>query len=144
MTENSKSMTLEEKLVQHIKDIGLGALIEDEDAITELTRKAVDAALIQKRLVRDGSYSTKEIDSPVVEAARAIATEALKQIFDVRVKALFDDPATATALNEALASALPGALRDAMQSLLGMALQRTEMNTQANLMNALRQRGIQI
>lgn len=114
MSTNSKNMTLEERIVQNIKDEKLFALIGDEDAITELTRRALREALFQNRRERTGEYSwnDKERDSPVVEAAREQATIVAKEV----ARELLTDPEVRQKINEALSQLLPVVLMDIMRS----------------------------
>lgn len=108
---NSAKMSLEERLVQHIKDVGLGALIDDEDAITELTRRAVDQALFQPIRVTDRYGRTEETkDSLVVEAARGIARAALDKLVAEEVERVKADPQAMAAIRAAMAVALPDIL----------------------------------
>jgi hypothetical protein len=109
-------MTLEERLVQHIKDTGLGVLINDEDAITELTRRAVHEALIQPRRVPRQFGGYEEKTSPLVDAARDIAQETVKRIMEAEIKRLMEDPETMKLVRSALAEAFPHAIQTAAQS----------------------------
>jgi len=140
---NAAKMTLEEKLVQHIKDVGLGALITDEDAITELTRKAVESALLQPRRTKDG-YQYNEKDSPVVESARAVADMALAKIFDERVAILFASPEALDCLNKAIAIAFPVALEKAASNALHTAFASTRFEIEGSILQQLRSRGIPV
>lgn len=144
MSNNSQKMTLEEKLVQHIKEVGLGALITDEDAITELTRKAVEQALFQPRRIPNGSYHYTDKDAPVVEAARQIADVALAKIFEERIKALFDDPQSKKALDRAIANAFPKILMKAIQDGLHNYVSGFSFQLEEQVLNALRGRGLPV
>lgn len=108
MSSNAKAMTLEERLVQHIKETGLGVLITDEDAITELTRRAVREALLQPKREQDryGNYSQQK-DSPVVEAARVIAKTAIEKVTAAEVERIVADPETMAAIRTAIIAHLP-------------------------------------
>lgn len=118
MNTNAQKMTLEEKLVQHIKEVGLGALIQDEDAITELTRRAVTEALIQPRkLPNPNGYGYKEDDSPVVEAARAIAKQAVERVLEKEIVKLMEDPKIMLQIREAFALMAPKILEQKMYDL---------------------------
>lgn len=117
MSDNSKTMTLEERLVQHIKGTGLSALIEDEDAITELTRRAVQQALFQERTVPDGNWHTKRIDSPVVAASRELAAAAISKIVDEEIERIKSDPALIGAVREAIGLLLPEIVKNKISML---------------------------
>lgn len=144
MSNNSQKMTLEEKLVQHIKEVGLGALITDEDAITELTRKAVEQALFQPRRVPNGSYHYIDKDAPVVEAARQVADGALAKIFDERIQALFDDPKSKDALDKAIAGAFPKILMKTLQDGLHNYVNGWSFQLEERVLNSLRSRGLPV
>jgi hypothetical protein len=144
VSNNSQKMTLEEKLVQHIKEVGLGALITDEDAITELTRKAVEQALFQPRRIPNGSYHYTDKDAPVVEAARKIADGALAKIFEKRIKALFDDPQSKQALDKAIANAFPKILMKSIQDGLHNYVSGFSFQLEEQVLNALRGRGLPV
>jgi hypothetical protein len=137
MAVNSKSMTLEEKLVQHIKEIGLGALIGDEDSITELTRRAITEALYQPLRVKE-DYRTVERDSPVVAAARDIAKQAIAALVEEQVKKLAADPEAMRAIRESVVMFLPQAVREATQGLV----QSLSFTSGNDVLNRLRQAGL--
>jgi len=113
MTSNSAQMSLEEKLVQHIKTTSFMLLIDDEDAITELTRRALTEALVQKRRVSTNSYGGyTEHDSPVVEAARNVATKALEKLMQDEIDKLLATPDTLIQLRKAMMMMLPKILEE--------------------------------
>jgi hypothetical protein len=108
MASNSQTMTVEERLVQKLKGEALLSLIEDEDALTELARRAVNEALFKDRLVERGGYGQSDrYSSPAVEAARAVAEKAADAIMQKEVKRLSDDPEFIKRVREAFALALP-------------------------------------
>ncbi len=115
MTSNSPNMTLEEKVVQHIKSTSLMLLVNDEDALTDLARRAVKEALYQPRTVNDGSYHTKTVDSPAVECAREVATAAYKKIMQDEVDKMMADPETIKTLRSAMMLMLPRVLEETIR-----------------------------
>lgn len=133
---NAAKMTLEEKLVQHIKDVGLGALIDDEDAITELTRKAVQQALITPRKERVNDWSSRDVPAPAVQAAEAIAKRAIEKIVDEEVERLKADPGTMKAVREAMALMWPKVIHDKMNGFYDYAIQNAAIEAGNTLRNA--------
>lgn len=110
---NADKMSLEEKLVQHIKTTSLMLLVDDEDAITELTRRALSEAIIQPRRVSTNSYGGySEKDSPVIEAAREVATAALKKLMQDEVDKILADPTSVETLRKAMQLLLPKILEE--------------------------------
>lgn len=47
MSDNSPKMTLEERIVQTLKDDSLMKLVGDEDAITELVKRAISRSALR-------------------------------------------------------------------------------------------------
>lgn len=132
MNANAPKMTLEEKIVQNLKDEKLYALLGDEDAIAELVKRAIREALYQPARVLTGNYrGYEEKDSPVVAAAR----EAAQQLAAKHVAAVLADPAVTKAMNEAIAAAIPDAIRAYASGQIGMFTQQTSLEA----MNLVRQ-----
>jgi len=109
MDSNSKNMSIEEVLVQHLKTVGLGLLITDEDALTELTRRAIEQALFQP--TRSRSHLT-ETDSIVITAAKEIGKQATSKIVEILVAEVLEREDVKKAMREAIAAAIPDAIRD--------------------------------
>ncbi len=80
MSDNSSKMSLEEKLVQIIKTNHLSSLIDDEDAMTDLVRRAVSEALFKEVVVRDEYNRKTTSESLVVQAARTHAEALVKKV----------------------------------------------------------------
>ena len=116
MTTNEQKMTLEEKLVQGIKDETLFKLIGDEDAITELVKRALREALYQPTRVKRDYGGWDDKDSPVVSAMREVATRVSKNLIETVTKELLDDPAIRKLIQAAIVENLPAILTSSMQS----------------------------
>ncbi len=110
--ENSKAMTVEDKLVDKFKNQGLAMLIEDEDAITELARRAIDKALFAEIPDPDdrSSYGRKNIPGVVVTAAREVAKLAAQKVIKEEMEKLTANPNFIQSVREALATALVSAI----------------------------------
>jgi hypothetical protein len=95
-------MSLEEKLVQVLKDEKLFALVGDEDAITELTTRAIREALFTPIVEKDrwGSIN-RQADAPVVAAARDIAQKAVSKVVADMIETITADPVLRTIINHA-------------------------------------------
>jgi len=137
MTSNSVNMSLEEKLVQHIKKHGLGLLVNDEDALTKLTRKAIDQALYQKRRDKEG-WNSHEIDSPVVEAAREIAKASLTKLMQQQIELMLADPKVLETLRIAITTAIPLVMMEASQNLY----RGVSENSSMQVIQKLRESGV--
>jgi hypothetical protein len=114
---NAAKMTVEEKLVQHLKESALAALIPDEDTITELTKRAVYEALFKDRLV-EGSYSRTTVMSPAVLAAGELAKKAADKVIAAEIEKLAGDDKFKALVLDALAKSLPVAIRDQSRGFL--------------------------
>jgi len=110
MNTNSPKMTLEEKLVQNLKEEKLYALLGDEDALLELVRRALHEALFQPtRIPRQyGGWDDK--DSVVVAAARQMAKDGCAKLVDEMIAQILADPHIKTVIKEAIAVAMPEAI----------------------------------
>lgn len=124
---NAAKMTVEERLVQRLKDDTVLAAITDEDVLTKLAERAVKEAFFQPRRVRNGnSYGRdyEEKDSPVVEAARAAVTKMANRAID----ALLADPENQRLLHDAIVKLLPEVLTNTLTNAV-----RENMRQQANM-----------
>lgn len=120
---NSANMTLEEKLVQRLKNLELFQLVDDEDAILELTTRAVREATIQPRRELDHFGRVRETDSPVLVAARAHAEKVMEKIADKAMEDLFADPKAKKLLYEAMISLIPQVLMSRLDDGLAKLIQ---------------------
>ena len=102
----SNTMSVEQKIVQKLKDETIYQLIGDEDAIEALVGRAIKEALLQERRVLDG-YSARTVDSPIVAAARDVATQAMKILIQREVDAVVADPVAIGMLHKAFVDQIP-------------------------------------
>lgn len=115
MTSNSEKMTMEERLVQHIKDDKLMILMDDEIAVTQLVKKAINEALFTPQKTKnDYGRVTEEVPSPVVAAAQEIANTAIEKLVDEEVEKLKANKDAMQAIREAMALALPKVIEQRM------------------------------
>jgi hypothetical protein len=135
---NESKMTLEERIVQNIKSDTLMTLVGDEDAILELTRRAVSEALYQPRRVKKDWGGWDDKDSPVTEAAREVAKKAIEKIAEAEIERLTSDPAVIQQVRECLAVAFPDAMGSRMYAFVDAAIQRTKMETFGAVQEAIR------
>lgn len=134
MSSNSSQMTLEEKLVQTIKTTALASLVDDDDAITELTRRAVNEALYAERRNPDTGWAARTmLPSPAVQAAEAAATRAANAIVAEMVDHLKVDPEFIKLCSDAFTKALSDAIRQGAYN----AMVRAQEAAVAQSMNAL-------
>lgn len=108
---NEKAMSLEERIVQRLKSDTLFSLVGDEDAITELTRRAIREALFKDReVVGARGYGTDKHPAPAVAAAFEVAKKAAESILADEVARLKADPTFAKMVRDALADSILKAL----------------------------------
>lgn len=110
---NSKQMTFEEKVVQHIKEQSIAVLLDDEEALTDLTRRAVHEALFKDRSTTNG-YSTTKQEALIFEYSRKIAERALNKLVEQEVEKLVGNPEVLASLRSALILMLPKVAEQAM------------------------------
>lgn len=111
MADNSRKMTLEERIVQTLKDDSLLKLVGDEDAITELVTRAIREALFQPtRVPRQYGGGFEEKDSLVVSVARDVAKKYAEKLSGSIVDELLGDPKNKALLRSAIVDMLPAAL----------------------------------
>lgn len=103
---NSQRMTLEERIVQTLKDDKLMALVGDEDAIRELVVRALREALFEERTVRDGAYNTRREPSAVQKAAREAAEKLATEAAQKMIAEIMADQAVRAAIMEVLPSVI--------------------------------------
>lgn len=111
--ENAKRMTIEEHLVQTLKDDKLYALIGDEDAITELVKRSINEALFQPQRIPRNHGGFDQKDSLVVDAARKIASRVITEMTGQIVDGMMKNPETKKAIAEAICAHLPVAIERA-------------------------------
>jgi hypothetical protein len=135
---NSPKMTLEARLVQHMKTVGLGALIDDEDAITELAKRAVQEALFQPTRTLDGGGwgRTVESDSPVVAAAREVAKAAMEKLVSGEIERMMADPKAKEAIRNAIAVSTLTAIQSTAENNLRAQVQLMQTDVLQVLRNA--------
>lgn len=91
MTSNAAKMSLEEKIVQKLKDETLFQMIGDEDSILELAKRALREALFQPTKVTEGSgYNARTVSKPsvVMQVAEDVAREAVQKAAREHIDAL--------------------------------------------------------
>lgn len=130
MSSNSVTMTLEQRIVQNLKDDTLMKLVGDEDAITELVNRAVREALFQKREVKEG-YNTYTVSSPVMDAAKKVAEAYAAKA----VEALAADDELANAVRDAFLSSLPAAITGQAGGLVQQLMARAQANTYSTILD---------
>lgn len=109
---NSAKMTVEEKVVQSIKTTGLATLLDDEDAIGELVKRALHQALFERVVIKNDYYGKPELHKePIsIEIAREVATEFTKKIIREEMKRIENDPELRNKISSALMQCMPAIL----------------------------------
>jgi hypothetical protein len=139
MSSNSQTMTVEERLVQKLKGEALLTLVEDEDALTELARRAVNLALFEKRWTPGDTWNRKELPSPAVAAAQAVAEKAAEAVVQAEIDRLKEDPKFQKSVREALALAMPTVIdRIAMQG-IGRLINDAQMQAMIDVQQMIRE-----
>ncbi len=113
---NSKEMTLEERLVQTIKNESLMKLVGDEDAITQLVTRAIQEALFQPRRVARDYGIIEQMDSPLVEITRSCARTYADTIAKTIIEELLTDSKNKTILQNAIIAWIPAAINDHLRA----------------------------
>ena len=110
-------ITIEEALLKKIKDEGLQLIIDDDEILMALAKKAMKEALFQPRRVAKGGYSYgyDEEDSPVVESARKIADEVTTRMAQELMGELVRDDEFRESVVKYMVMALPVVLRNVWQ-----------------------------
>ncbi|MGI4946883.1 MAG: hypothetical protein ACRYHQ_41065 [Janthinobacterium lividum] len=135
---NAVKMSLEERIVQTLKDDSLMKLVGDEDAITDLVTRAIHEALFQPRRAPNGYGGAQDTDAPVVVAARKAAQEYAEKVAQQCIEELVADPANRMLIHNAIVDLLPAALSGYLQHALHQMHQQTEM-TVRNTIFTMRQ-----
>lgn len=141
-TGNAPKMTLEEKIVQTLKDEKLYALLGDEDAITELVKRAIHEALYQPQRVPKSYGGWDQKDSIVVETARTIAASGAAQIMKVLVDEILANQSIKKLLNDAIATALPQVLSTYLAGAIGAFSFNQSQETINKVRDAIQNRSI--
>lgn len=130
MTNNASKMTLEERIVQTLKDDSLMKLVGDEDAITELVKRAIHEALFQPRKLNTYSYGGRqeEADAPIVKAAREAAERYANEAAKTLIEELLADPERKKVLHNAIVDSLPAAINMQAQYAVAGLVQQASMN----------------
>lgn len=107
---NAKGMTLEARIVQTLKDDHLMKLVGDEDAITDLVKRAITEALFQPRRISGGYGRIEETDSVAVSAARNIAEKAASKLAGDLITSVMEDAAFQERVKVAMLQAIPSVM----------------------------------
>lgn len=107
---NEAKMTLEERIVQSLKNDSLMKLVADEDAVTELVKRAIQEALYQPRRVEQGYGRFEQKDSIVVAAARDMAEKVVRAHIDTMMTALMADKDFRKTVEDQMLRAIPGVM----------------------------------
>lgn len=125
MASNSAAMTLEARVVQRLKDDTLMALVGDEDAMTDLVKRAITEALYAPRK-RPGTQPWNDATdpAPVVEAAKGTAEKLCRTIMEE----LLADPVMKTKLRDLMLDMLPAAIFDVFRGNLSNMMEMAKAN----------------
>ena len=131
MSQNSSKMTLEERIVQKLKDDTLMQLIGDEDAVTELVRRAIQEALYKDLPPVGSGYDRRPEPSPAVAAAQKTAVK----IADKIAVDLLNDPKVYEVLRSAMIDMLPKAIESRLYGITESILDRARIDAINNIMS---------
>lgn len=127
MSSNSEKMTLEEKVVQQIKDTKVAELIVDEEALTELVCRAVKAAVFEPQTVMGkdnwGSPQPTKIEPLVIQEARNVVREQINKLADETIRGILEKPEVVAAVQEAITENMAAVLLKEMQNAAYSAMQ---------------------
>lgn len=131
MSNNSTSMSLEDRIVQEIKDQSLFKLVGDEDAIRNLVERAVKQAIFEPRTTGAG-YERRTTDSIAIATAKEVAKKAAADLLASMCAELAKDESFQKAVAAAISAQLPAAISGFTASLVISANEQTKvavMNT---------------
>lgn len=111
---NATKMSLEQRFVQNLKEERLFALLGDEDALTELVKRAIHEALYQPERIHAGYGRIEEKDSIVVKTAKEIAARVADKLIADMATELLADQTVRLAVLEAMARGIPEAIRNGL------------------------------
>lgn len=131
---NAKNMTIEEILVQHIKNVGLGVLVQDEDNLTELVTRAIKEAIYQPIRVPKQYGGWEEKDSLLIDTARPVARALLEKTMKAELEKILAEPENLKVIRDAMMLALPTILMASMRAGYSEMMQ----NASGEAMNMLR------
>ena len=117
---------LEKVIVERLRDDSAAAILDNEPAVLELVKTAIESAVTQKRRVQDG-WNTKDVDSPAVEAARRIAEAAAHRVVEELTDNLMKDQQFQTLLVQHLIAVMPQAITARWNTMLDAAAHDTKM-----------------
>ena len=117
---------LEKVIIERLRDDSAAAILDNEPAILELVKTAIEAAITQKRRLKDG-WNTKEVDSPATEAARKIAEVAAHRVVEELTSELMADSQFRTLVMQHLIAVMPQAITARWNTLLDAAAHDTKM-----------------
>jgi hypothetical protein len=107
-------MSLEDKIVQSLKDETLFKLVGDEDAIATLVKRAIHEALYQPQRIQKQYGGWDDRDSIVVEAARSIAKTATVRVIEQITAEVLADVEIKKLMRNAIADNLPSVIEQSM------------------------------
>lgn len=109
---NEAKMSLEEKIVQRLKDDTLMMAVGDEDMLTDLVKRAVHESLFQRKRIKEGGYNGKSYDedSLVVQVAKEVIRPVCENVAKDMVTKVLESQEVKEAINEAM----PRMIFDAM------------------------------
>lgn len=136
---NSTKMTLEERIVQTLKDDSLMKLVGDEDAITELVTRAIREALFQPiRVPRSYGGGYDEKPSLVVQAAKDVADKFAQKTCDILFDELVADPEKKKLVYATIVDMLPNHINTYMDNTLRNMLERSSYDAINKLRDMLK------
>lgn len=130
---NTIGMSLEERIVQKLKDDTLMQLIGDEDAITDLVKRALHLALFAERKDYRGNTEPSPVTQVAKEAAQKLAARMVDQALE--------DETIRKKLFEAIVAALPTAIENYASYAISSIGKRSSMDAMTAVQEALRQKG---
>lgn len=139
---NEARMTLEEKLVQRIKDDTLMAAVGDEDMLTDLVKRALHEALFQKRKVSDGYNRSHEEPSLVVQEATTIARDAIEKVSEGMFQKAIENEDVKAAIEKAMPHMMMDAFRSAVDVRVHTAIAAARDEAILHLQSTLSAKGI--
>lgn len=135
---NSQNMSLEDRIVQVLKEDKLMSLVGDEDAIRKLVERALREALFEERTIPGGNqYHPKKEPSAVVSAAREAAAKIATEMAEELIVEILEHPDMKKTITEVMPGLIVRALMNKAEVVWDQYRDQVVMEAQNRIMTTL-------
>lgn len=141
---NEAKMSLEEKIVQRLKDDTLMMAVGDEDMLTDLVKRAINEALFQRQKVKEQGWNgrTYEKDSLVVEVAKEVVRPVCESIAKGMVEKVLLDADVKAAINDAMPRLIFDAMKLNAEAVVNRLVEQSSWEAQSRVLEAIKTNAI--